>query len=163
MGDVSSTSYPALRIAKRLQKSSFLAYLKEQRLDYPPNVFREDALAGGIRMDAIPLIELGISADAFQEERNQCRPVLFCDRAEDSAERADVIIAGNIRKLHAGKDDRRAGLLCPHLIDDRLEIRPDLFDRHAAKGVVDSELKNKNIDLVVGAKNGRQPAQSAGG
>src|SRR5947207_14723300 len=66
----------------------------QQRLDYPPNVFREDALAGGIRMDAVPLIELGISPDAFQEERDQRRPVLSCDRAEDCAERADVIIAG---------------------------------------------------------------------
>src|ERR1041385_7551829 len=105
-------------------------------------------------MDAIPLIELGISADAFQEKRNQRRPILFGDRTEDSAERANVIFAGNIRKLHAGNDDRLIGLPSAHLIDDRLQIRPDLIDRHTAKSVIDSKLENENIDLVMGAKDG---------
>src|SRR5438132_13453362 len=117
--------------------------LPQQRFDYSPDIFRQDALAGGVGMDAVPLVELGISADAFQEERNQCRTVLFCDRAEDFAERADVIVVGNIWKLHAGKDDRSVGMPGPHLIDDRLEICPNLSDRHAATSVIDSEPQNK--------------------
>jgi len=67
-------------------------------------------------MDAVPLIELGISADAFQEERDQRRPVLFCDCAEDSAA-APTYRRWKHRSCMPATDDRRAGLLGPHLID----------------------------------------------
>jgi hypothetical protein len=39
----------------------------EKRFENSPDIFGEDTLPRGVRMDAVPLIEFGIAADAFQE------------------------------------------------------------------------------------------------
>ena len=49
------------------------------------------------------------------------------------------------------------------LVDDRLEIGANLFDGNTAKGVVDPELEDEDVDLFVGAQNGRQTPQSSRG
>jgi hypothetical protein len=103
-------------------------------------------------MHPVPLVQCGISANAFEEKRDQRGPVLFRKRGKDRPERPDVVLARIIRELHAGDDDRRGRLPGPHLVDDRLEIAADLIDGNAAKRVVDSELENEDIDFLVGRK-----------
>src|SRR5437588_12620815 len=77
----------------------------QDRLEDAPNILGQNALAGGVGMDAIPLVERGISADPFQEIRNQRGATFFRERGEDSAEGAYIIVARIIGELHAGDND----------------------------------------------------------
>jgi len=83
------------------------------------------------------------------------RPFFSATAAEDSAERADVISLETSKLCR--KDDRRAG--CWAAPESRC-CSTGFGQSARAKGVINSELENKNIDLVVGAKC-REPPQSA--
>src|SRR2546423_9466441 len=56
-------------------------------------------------------------------------------------------------QLHARHDDRNVRMPGAHLVDDRLEICADLLNRNAAKGIVDPELENEDIDLFVARRS----------
>src|SRR5207248_4878339 len=62
----------------------------------------------------------------------------------DLSKRENVFIFGVMRELHSSDDDANTRIARFYLIDDRLQIVPNLRDRHAAKGVVNTELEDKD-------------------
>src|SRR5207244_12434705 len=80
----------------------------------------------------------------------------------------NVIVRGVIWQLHSGDDNAHIRVARFHLVDDLLEIISNFCNRHAAKGVVNPELENKDVDpplattVGVAFKTPRQSLHSAG-
>lgn len=134
--------------------------LLQNRLQHTPDIFRQDALARRVRMDAIGQVQLGVATDPFQQIRDKRRAIFFGQRAKHPSERAHIAVARREGQLHSGDDNRHVWLPRPRPIDDRLEIRSHLFDRHAAEGVVDAERQDQDIDSLP-AKQHRQTPKPA--
>src|SRR5207302_4241025 len=76
------------------------------------------------------------------------RSVIFLGQfAKHFYKRRDVFAVRHChRKLDPYDYDRHTRVARFHLIDNRLQVCPGLFDRNAVEGVVDSKFENKNID-----------------
>src|ERR1700754_4689954 len=124
-------------------------HLSQHRLQHSPDVLGQDALAGGVGMDAVPLVERGIPRNAFEEKRDEGRSILLRETGEHRAEGAHVILARKPGQLHPGDDNRSLRMLGAGLINYRLQIIADLADLYAPKNIVDPEFQHENIDLLV--------------
>ncbi len=85
------------------------------------------------------------------------RQVFFGRRRLDEFRR--VVVGCVSRQLHSRDHHAHIWISCFHFIDHLLEIVLDLVDRHPAKGIVDSQLENKDVDLAFQVR--REPFQAS--
>jgi hypothetical protein len=112
-------------------------------------------------MDAVRLVQERVAANAFEQIGNE-RGIIFCDEiGVNLSESKNVIIVGVIWQLHSRDDDTHIRVARSYLIDDRLEVVSDFRNGHAAKGVVDAELEDEDVDLAF--EMPRKALQSTGG
>ena len=79
-----------------------------------PDIFGDDAVAGGGGMDTVLLIEAGYAADVLEEEGDQDGVVIGGEFREDIFECVGVGGAHVGRDLHAGDDDGCGGITGLH-------------------------------------------------
>src|SRR5207237_7558212 len=118
------------------------------RFQHAPDVVGENFLTRGVWMHPVRLIEKRIAADAFEQIGNERGVIFRCEIGVNLSESENVIVRAVVWQLHSGNDDSHVRILRFHLVDDRLQIISNFHNRRAAKSVVNSELENKDVDLV---------------
>ena len=103
----------------------------------------------------------GSPATPCEEVWNQAPRRFWREVAKHFAKGGNVIVGCVIGQLHSRDHHAHVRISRFHLIDDLLKIVSNLIDRHAAKGIVDSELQNEDVDLAF--QMGREPLQAAFG
>lgn len=63
----------------------------QQGLEGPPNSFRNHGVAAGGGVDLIGLVQCGIAADAFEEERDEVGGIFFGERGIHGGEFPHVV------------------------------------------------------------------------
>ena len=84
--------------------------------------FPRSFLTGLSRMNRVPLVEIAMTADVCEQERNEHARILFRDGTKDALKFRLIIRAEIWRHPHSGDDDSNLRILRFRLVDDRLQI-----------------------------------------
>jgi len=133
----------------------------EQRFEDFPDVVGDDAVAGGVGVDAVGLVEAGDAADVLEEEGDEGAFVPGGEGGEDVAESVGVGGPHGWGHLHAGEDDLCRGIFGFDGVDDGLEIGGGAGDGNASEAVVGAELEDE--DVCGGAQDPVDAAAAVGG
>jgi len=117
----------------------------EEGFEGLPDVVGDDAVAGGVGMDAVGLVEAGDAADVLEEEGDEGEVVFGGEGGEDVAEGGGVGGAHGWGNLHAGKDDAGVWIFGPDGVDDGLEVCRGAGDGNAAEAVVGAEFEDEDV------------------
>ena len=117
--------------------------------EHRPDVLRQNLVAGCVRVNSVGKVQRRIAAYTLQKVRHQSGMVFRRQFIVHLAEILDVAIAAVIRKLQPGDNQLHARVRRSDFINDLLQIPFDLLDRDSAKGIIDSELEDKDIDSVL--------------
>jgi hypothetical protein len=129
------------------------------RFKSAPDVFRQNSLTGDVRMKPIGQIQQWVTRHTLQKIRHQRSMIPFRKVNVHSTEGSHVVVGRVIRQLHAGNNDSHVWVALLYLVDDRLKILSNLFNRHSAEGIVYSQLENEDIDSTFEVR--RKPEQPA--
>lgn len=121
-----------------------------------PDVVGDDAVAGGVGVDAVGLVEAGDAADVLKEEGDEGEVVFGGEGGEDVAEGGGVGGAHGWGDLHAGEDDAGIGIFGFDGVDDGLEVCGGAVDGDAAEAVVGAEFEDEDVYRLT-----EDPADSA--
>ena len=117
-------------------------------------------MAGGIRVDAVGLVQTVDAADAFEEKGDERRVVLLRDFGEHGGEIAGVVLAHAGGHHHAGDDEFCIRILGTDAVEDGLEILAGDGGFDAAQAVVGAEREDEDVDVL--AQNPIDAAGAAG-
>lgn len=133
----------------------------EQGFEDFPNVVGDEAVAGGVGVDAVGLVEAGDAADVLEEEGDEGAFVFCGEGGEDVAEGIGVGGAHRWGHLHSGEDDLCRGVFGLDGVDDGLEIGGGAGDGNSTEAVIGAELEDE--DVCGGAQDPVDAAVAVGG
>src|SRR5688572_33290544 len=116
-------------------------------------------MPGHARMNQVLLVQLAIPANSFEQEWDQRGVVLLCQFAENALETGGVLGPEIRWDLHSRENDFDLRVLRFGLVDDRLEVRFQRFQRLTAQAIIRAELEEENIDRAL--QEPVDPAQPA--
>ena len=133
----------------------------EEGFEGLPDVVGNDAVAGGVGVDAVGLVEAGDAADVLEEEGDEREVVFGGEGGEDVAKGGGVGGAHRGGNLHAGENDAGGGVLGFYGVDDRLEVGGGAGDGDTAEAVVGAEFEDEDVHGL--AEDPADATASAGG
>src|SRR5690606_20314135 len=121
----------------------------KDRLQMCPDGLGDDAMAFGVGVNSVGEVQRRLARDIRQKKRNEYGVVLTRERGEEVAKVPGVGLPHVGRDLHAGDDDAGLRIVCADGVDDGLQVRANLRDRHAAEAVVGAKFEYKYVDRFV--------------
>ena len=118
------------------------------------------AVAGGARVNAIRLVQVRLTCDAFEQERDE-RGVVFPGEArEDGPKSARVLRAEVWRCFHTGDDEVGVRVPFAGVREDCVQVGLHLVGAQAAQAVVRAQLEKQDFDRLL--EGPLEATQSAG-
>jgi len=102
-------------------------------------------MTGGGGMNAVGLVEVGTSADALKQERNEGRLVFFGDGGKYFSERAGELGAHFGWHLHPNQHEFRRWVFGSNPIENLFEVRPGNVRLDAAETIIAAEREYEDI------------------
>lgn len=109
-----------------------------------PDVFSDDLVAGGVRMDGVSLIKFTQAAHALEKKGDE-GPVLIAGEFGEEALIAGGVVAHVGGHFHPREHDTDGGVFELHLGDDGEEVAAYEIERQAAQPVVGAEGEDKDV------------------
>ena len=111
-------------------------------------------------MNPVGLVERGIAGHAFEQKRNQPDVVALGQRRDTPRETAPCSRRRSSAALPCRRESPQSPRFLP-VLDDRGQIRFELFRRQAAQPVVAAERDDENLRIAL-AQRPLEPPQPAG-
>jgi len=96
-------------------------------------------------VDAVALVEGGVTAYTVEEEGDESGPVFFRELGEDLKESVGVSGAHAWGDAHSGEEDLAGRVTDMDGVDDRLEVVAGTVNGDTAEAVVSAELEDENV------------------